>query len=294
MEFNFILPKNFKEQSISHLLAETWFIPRKQRHFLRMKRHILVNGEPVNDNYRVSASQQITLLFDHEDFPELDVPFGDAKQAEILYEDEHLVIANKPEQMKTHGNSKDELALQNHVAAALKQPVYVVHRLDQATSGLVLFAKNQFVLPLLGQLFEKNKIHRQYLALVKGHFPKEQFIINQPIGNDRHDKSRRIVAKGGQEAITHVEVLQRFPQSTLIRCLLDTGRTHQIRVHLTHLGHPIVGDVLYGGTRNNRLMLHAQELYFKHPFTDQHIKISVDSQTFSENLPDISAQKRPY
>ncbi|MCG6978453.1 RluA family pseudouridine synthase, partial [Lactococcus lactis] len=235
MEYNFILPENFIEQPVSDLLEKTWFIPRKQRHFLRMKKHCLVNNKLINENQLVHAGDKITLIFDNEDFSNLSLKFGSANLADILYEDEHLIVVNKPEGMKTHGNTADELALQNHVAAAINQEVFVVHRLDQATSGAVLFAKNQFVLPILGKMFEENKIHREYLALVKGHFPENQFTINRAIGQNRHDKNKRILSAKGQKAVTHVEIIKKFTDKTLVKCTLDTGRTHQIRVHLSSL-----------------------------------------------------------
>lgn len=260
MEFNFILPENFIPQVLSDLLEKTWLVPRKQRHFLRTKKHSLVNDQIIDENQLLHAGDKVTLIFDKEDFSNLSLKFGSASLADILYEDEHLIVVNKPEGMKTHGNTADEIALQNHVAAAINQNVFVVHRLDQATSGAVLFAKNQFVLPILGKMFEENKIHREYLALVAGHFLEETFTINQAIGQNRHEKNKRIISKHGQKAITHVQLIQNFTDKSLVKCILDTGRTHQIRVHLSSLGHPIIGDALYGQKSTSRLMLHAESI----------------------------------
>ena len=134
MEFNFILPENFIPQVLSDLLEKTWLVPRKQRHFLRMKKHALVNDQIIDENQLLHAGDKVTLIFDKEDFSNLSLKFGSASLADILYEDEHLIVVNKPEGMKTHGNTADEIALQNHVAAAINQNVFVVHRLDQATS----------------------------------------------------------------------------------------------------------------------------------------------------------------
>ena len=284
MEFNFILPDNFLEQSLSHLLEKTWFVPRKQRHFLRMKKHCLVNDKIVAESYLLHPGDKITLLFDQEDFSNLSLKFGNESLADILYEDEHLVIANKPEGMKTHGNEHNELALQNHVAAALQQEVFVVHRLDQATSGAVLFAKNQFVLPILGKMFEENKIHREYLALIKGQLPQNALTINKPIGQNRHDKTKRMVSKNGQEAITHVQLVENYFDKSLVKCTLDTGRTHQIRVHLSDLGHPIIGDSLYGQKTKERMMLHANKMIIPHPFENHILEISAASPSFSKFL----------
>lgn len=281
MEFNFILPENFEEQSVSHLLEKTWLIPRKQRYLIRSKKHFFINGTPGNDFDKVVKSDHITIIFDENDFTALAVKLGDPSKAVILYEDEHLVIVNKPEGMKTHGNTPDELALQNHVAAAIHQPVFVVHRLDEATSGAVLFAKNQFVLPILGRMFEKNEIHREYLALVKGNFSQKNMTLNLPLGRDRHDKRKQVVSKTGKVAITHVNVLSSFSKTSLVSCRLDTGRTHQIRVHLAYLSHPIIGDSLYGHSKNEtRLMLHAYKLILRHPFSNEKIEAKASSQTF--------------
>ena len=284
MEYNFILPENFIEQPVSDLLEKTWFIPRKQRHFLRMKKHCLVNNKLINENQLVHAGDKITLIFDNEDFSNLSLKFGSANLADILYEDEHLIVVNKPEGMKTHGNTADELALQNHVAAAINQEVFVVHRLDQATSGAVLFAKNQFVLPILGKMFEENKIHREYLALVKGHFPENHFTIDRAIGQNRHDKNKRILSAKGQKAVTHVEIIKKFTDKTLVKCTLDTGRTHQIRVHLSSLGHPIIGDTLYGQKSQERMMLHAGKIIIPHPFENKILESSAISTSFLDIL----------
>ena len=285
MEFNFILPENFKEQSVSHLLEQTWLVPRKQRHFLRIKKHFLVTDKAVSDDFILSAGDHVTVIFDAEDFPALSVKMGDAKKANILYEDEHLVIANKPEGMKTHGNTPDEIALQNHLAAACGQPVFVVHRLDEATSGAVLFAKNQFVLPILGRMFEQNEIHREYLALSKGHFNKPNLIIDKPIGRDRHDNRKQIVSNSGKKALTRLLVLKEYKNSSLVALLLDTGRTHQIRVHLSHLGHSIIGDPLYGSAKAEpRLMLHAHKIILQHPFTGGNLEVSANSVSFEQEL----------
>lgn len=292
MEYNFILPENFIEQSVSDLLEKTWFIPRKQRHFLRMKKHCLVNNKLINENQLVHAGDKITLIFDNEDFSNLSLKFGSANLADILYEDEHLIVVNKPEGMKTHGNTADELALQNHVAAAINQEVFVVHRLDQATSGAVLFAKNQFVLPILGKMFEENKIHREYLALVKGHFPENQFTIDRAIGQNRHDKNKRILSAKGQKAVTHVEIIKKFTDKTLVKCTLDTGRTHQIRVHLSSLNHPIIGDALYGQKSQERMMLHADKIIIPHPFENKILEISAISTSFLDILNKTKQNKK--
>lgn len=292
MEFTIILPENFKSESVKSLLEESWLVPRKQRHFLRTKKQLLVNGEKPLWTDEVEAGDRIDIRFEAEDFKELSVDFGDARLAQILYEDEHLVIANKPEGMKTHGNSPGEIAFQNHVAAAVGAPVHIVHRLDKETSGAVLLAKNQFVLPILGKMLEERQIHRTYLALIEGHFSEENLTIDAPIARDRHDKRKRLVAASGQQAITHVKSLENLGRASLVECRLDTGRTHQIRVHLSSRRHAIIGDPLYSKTSGEkRLMLHAKSLSLTQPFTAEKLEVLAPSQSFDERYNQEKADK---
>jgi len=289
MEFNFILPKNFKSQTIECLLEKTWLVPRKQRHFLRMKKNIWLNhNNQLTWKEQVRATDTINLIFDEEDFPtHHQLSAGNPHLVDVIYQDEHLIIVNKPEGMKTHPNNENEVTLQNHVATAIKQPVYVVHRLDKDTSGLVLFAKNHFVLPILNQMLSQKLIQRQYLALVENHFNQKNITINQPIARDRHDKTKRMTTSTGQSALTHIKVLEEKNSSqslSLVQCNLETGRTHQIRVHLSWSGHPIIGDPLYNShsSANQRLMLHAEKINFIHPFTNKEIHLSASSQSFTD------------
>ena len=204
------------------------------------------------------------LTFDEEDYPTKEILWGNPDLVKEVYQDQHLIVVNKPEGMKTHGNQPDEIALLNHVSAYVGQTCYVVHRLDMETSGLVLFAKNPFILPILNRLLEKKEI-----------------------GRDRHDRRKRVVdSKKGQYAETQVSRLKQFPNKTsLVRCKLKTGRTHQIRVHLSHHKHPIVGDPLYNSrSKTSRLMLHAFRLSLTHPLTLEKLSFTALSDTFEREL----------
>lgn len=172
---------------------------------------------------------------------------GQAEKVTCLYEDEHIIIVNKPEGMKTHGNDPTELALLNHVSAYTGQTCYVVHRLDKETSGAILFAKTPFILPILNRLLEKRDIHREYLALVHGSLDSPRVTYHHPIGRHRHDRRKRVVDPiNGKKAITEVTLVKNFHKTaSLLNCQLQTGRTHQIRVHLAHQGHVLFGDPLY-------------------------------------------------
>ena len=144
--------------TVKELLETKLLIPRKIRHFLRTKKHVLINGETINWQSPVKEGDRISLTFDTEDYPNKTIPMGDANLVKPLYEDSHLIVVNKPEGMKTHGNKPTEIALLNHVSAYCGQTCYVVHRLDMETSGAVLFAKNPFILPILNRLLEDKKI----------------------------------------------------------------------------------------------------------------------------------------
>ena len=273
--------------TVKQFLEEQLLIPRKIRHFLRTKKNILINQKQVHWNEMVKPGDICQLTFDEEDYPQKKILWGNPDLVQEIYQDQHLIIVNKPEGMKTHGNQPDEIALLNHVSAYVGQTCYVVHRLDMETSGLVLFAKNPFILPILNRLLEKKKIAREYWALVEGQVGSKELIFRDKIGRDRHDRRKRVVdAKNGQQAETHVSRLKQFPNKTsLVRCKLKTGRTHQIRVHLSHHRHPILGDPLYNTqSKTSRLMLHAFRLSFTHPLTLEKLSFTALSDTFEREL----------
>jgi len=277
MQYFFKLSKDFSTMTIRELLEKEWLIPRKVRHFLRIRKNVAVNGKVKKFHEEVHAKDTIALTFEESDYPETTVLLGDSHRINVLFEDEHLIIVNKPYGIKTHPNQPNEDdTLLNHIAAYLvskKQTPFVVHRLDKETSGAILFAKNPIVLPILGRMLERKEIYRTYQAVVKGEVKPESFTIDKKIGRDPHDlRKRKIDFQKGKRAITHVNVLRHNTQKSELEVRLDTGRTHQIRVHLSDYGHPLLGDPLYA-TKNkgNRLMLHAYRLNLKHPFTKEKI-----------------------
>ena len=287
MQFTFTLPESLPQMTVKQFLEEQLLIPRKIRHFLRIKKNILINHEEVHWNETVNPGDICQLTFDEEDYPTKEILWGNPDLVQEVYQDQHLIIVNKPEGMKTHGNQPNEIALLNHVSAYVGQTCYVVHRLDMETSGLVLFAKNPFILPILNRLLEKKEIAREYWAVVEGQVGSKELIFRDKIGRDRHDRRKRVVdPKKGQHAETQVSRLKQFPnQTTLVRCKLKTGRTHQIRVHLSHHKHPILGDPLYNSkSKTNRLMLHAFRLSFTHPLTLEQLSFTALSDTFETEL----------
>ena len=287
MKFTFVIPDSLPEMTVKVFLEEQLLIPRKIRHFLRIKKHILINQEEVHWHQTIKSGDECQLIFDLEDYPTKEIVWGNPNLVQEVYQDQHLIIVNKPEGMKTHGNQPEEIALLNHVSAYVGQTCYVVHRLDKETSGLVLFAKNPFILPILNRLLEKKEISREYWALVEGKIGAKELIYRDKIGRNRHDRRKRIVdSKNGQYAETHITRLKSFQNKTsLVRCRLKTGRTHQIRVHLSHHNHPISGDPLYNSSsKTSRLMLHAYKLSFTHPLTLKQLSFTALSDSFEREI----------
>lgn len=280
MEYTMILPADQSTTTLRELLENEWLVPRKVRHFLRTRKEVQVNDQPAMFHQTVSAGDKVTLVIEDTDYSYQPVLLGNAAQVNVCYEDAHLIVVNKPVGIKTHPNQPDEQdTLLNHVAAYLAptrtQP-YVVHRLDKETSGVVLFAKNPFVLPILGRMLEQKDIYRRYQAVVWGQINQDQTITTK-IGRDRHDRRKRVIdPRHGQTAVTHVTIDQKHAKTTTIYCVLDTGRTHQIRVHLASIGHPIVGDPLYQQQSAPRMMLHAHGIHLTHPFTKEHLIITAE------------------
>ncbi len=204
-------------------------------------------------------------------------------ELEVSYEDEFCLVVNKPPEMSVHPQeltgtgSLANLVTYYYMTTNQFCAIRHIHRLDQDTTGAVLYAKNEYAHILLDQAMREKHIKRSYVALVQGTVKPNEGTITQPIGRDRHHAYKRRVSSHGDAATTHYRVIERCRSASLVQLELDTGRTHQIRVHLSHIGHPIVGDSLYGGSTEymNRQALHAEQLKFQHPLTLEHISIHI-------------------
>lgn len=278
MNYTIQISEKTESMKLQTYLEEQLQLSKKGRHQLRMTNGVAVNDTPVNFHVTVKANDKLTLTLSEDDFPTPTIKLGNPDLVDVLFEDEHLIIVNKPLHVKTHPNedSEDDTLL-NHIAAYLapkEQVPFVVHRLDQETSGIILFAKTPLILPILDRLFEAKKIKRNYQAIINGSLAKPELIVNENIGRDRHDNRKRITTKkGGQTAITQFNTVQKDDKFSYLTCQLETGRTHQIRVHLASLSHPVVGDPLYHPQPNKseRMMLHSHEISFIHPFSGEHL-----------------------
>ena len=245
---------------------------------------VLLNGQPTDRSISVKSGDNVEIDLDFFARPR---PAPEDIPLDILFEDEHLLIVNKPAGMTVHPDASScsgtlVNAMLNHCRTADYMAMAeesdrpgIVHRLDKETSGAIIVAKSQKVQDALKLAFQEHKIHKWYLAIIRGAMQPPNGTINLPIGPSPVSWRRRAVLKtGGKEAITEYETLRIGRDSSLMKIRLHTGRTHQIRVHFSHLGHPILGDALYGGKADGipRQMLHSWHISFIHPITGERIK----------------------
>ncbi|WP_219837984.1 RluA family pseudouridine synthase [Paenibacillus sp. R14(2021)] len=199
----------------------------------------------------------------------------DTSRASVLYADDWCMVMNKPAGMPVHPaapgqrGTLDEHAARFSLQSKDPQPAKHIHRLDDDTAGPVLYARNELAQLRLDEAMRGKTIGRQYAAIVQGRIKPSSGIVHVPIGKDRHHRSRRRVSPEGDQAVTHYETIEVYQDASLVRLWLETGRTHQIRVHMSYLGHPLVGDTLYGGrdTRLTHQALRGEQLTFQHPWT---------------------------
>ncbi|MDG5473364.1 RluA family pseudouridine synthase [Jeotgalibacillus sp. ET6] len=279
--FSISVPAQTAGKTVEEALRSEWKFGKKQIHAWRMNKAIDLNGTLTEWRTVLSPGDLLTIRLEEEEKPSY---LPDPIDLSILYEDEHLLIANKPPHIDTHPNQPDASGtLANGVVHYLRQKgktgyAQPIHRLDRDTTGTIIFAKHAAVKPLLDHALEQRSIKRTYWAHVHGDVSHSNGTIDQPIGNDRHHNSRKRISPTGQKAITHFRKIQfnQNQQTSWLELQLDTGRTHQIRVHLSSIGHPLAGDTLYGGKKTIHFpfqALHAVKISFTHPFTAQNIVI---------------------
>ena len=248
---------------------------------------VLVNGKKVRASYVVRDGDVIRIT---DEVTTDNKIMGEDIPLDVVYEDEYLLVINKPSGMVVHpavGNHSGTLvnALISYTdkLSTINGDVRpgIVHRIDADTSGLLLVAKNDMVHNELAKQISEKTVKRKYVCLVHGIIDEDTATIDAPIGRDSHDRKKMAVTgENSKEAVTHIRVLERYNRATLIECVLETGRTHQIRVHMNYIGHPVVNDPVYRHKKMDDTefgqMLHAKEIGFYHPVTKEYMSFSVE------------------
>ncbi|KUO66718.1 MAG: RNA pseudouridine synthase [Gracilibacter sp. BRH_c7a] len=282
----------------------------KSRSFIQTliaEERVLVNGQPKKANYKVQEDDIVEINYPEP--KELNVE-AENLDLEIVYEDDDLLVVNKPQGMVVHpapgswsGTMVNALLYHCRSLSSINGVIRpgIVHRIDKDTSGLIIVAKNNTAHNNLALQIKEHTAHRRYRAIVHGVLSEPSGTIDAPIGRDPRDRKKMaVVFQHSKEAITHYYVLQRFVQFTELRAVLETGRTHQIRVHMAYLKHPVLGDPLYGPKNNpfniKGQILHAENLHFIHPTTGQEMEFHTEPpssyQEILNNLVEINNQHR--
>ena len=282
-----IVVKENSQMRIDKYLMNVQDISRSKIQKMIDEDYILVNDKSVKASYLVKENDVITVMDYEEDIDIVpqNIPL------DIVYEDEYLLVVNKPSGMVVHpapGNYKDTLvnALMYHCNNNLSSVngsirPGIVHRIDADTSGLLLVAKNDMVHNDLAKQISGKSVVRKYMCLVHGVISEDSATVDAPIGRDINNRKKMCVtADNSKEAITHIKVLERYNEATLVECVLETGRTHQIRVHMAYINHPVVNDPVYGynkvDDKDFGQMLHAMEIGFVHPMTHEFMDFKVE------------------
>ena len=256
---------------------------------------ILVNGKKQKPSYKPEVGDIITIEIPEPEEVELkpqDIPI------DIIYEDKDIIVVNKPKGMVVHpANGNPDGTLVNAILAKCKDSLSgiggeirpgIVHRLDKDTSGLLIIAKNDQAHINMSKQIQDRKVIKKYIALVKGVIGENTATIDMPIARSTKDRKKMAVDKNGKEAITHYKVVQRYDKYTLLEIKIDTGRTHQIRVHMAYIGHPVVGDLQYSNGKNEfgieGQMLHSKYLEFDHPITGKRLKLEAPLPEYFEQV----------
>lgn len=256
---------------------------------------ITVNGKIVKSNYKLKTNDEIVVILPEP--IELDVK-AENIDLNIVYEDSDVIVVNKPKNMVVHP------APGNYTGTLVNGLLYhckdlsgingvirpgIVHRIDKDTTGILVIAKNDEAHNSLAKQFKDHSIKREYYALVEGRFSKESGTVDKPLGRNKKDRLKMDIVEDGRRAVTHYEVLEQYDKGvSLIKCTLETGRTHQIRVHMASIGHPLVGDQTYGFKKQKFKIegqaLHAKTLGFIHPSTGEYIEFTSDLPEYFEEL----------
>ena len=276
-EFRHVVTSEDDGMEVRQITRQYFDFSARLRNRIKREKLTMKNGAPAEGWHKVSEGDviSITLPDEHSNFPPEDIPI------DIVFEDDDLLVLNKQPGIVVHPTKGHPAgtcanALANYMEKTGRVfKIRFVNRLDRDTSGLLLVAKNAYCQNHITDQMRKGQIHKRYIAIVNGGITSERGTIDLPIGRPDPEDIKRGVIASGAPSVTHYEVLEHLNGHTLVELLLETGRTHQIRVHMSHIGHPVTGDTLYGGEEPliiDRQALHAARLSLIHPITKEPVE----------------------
>lgn len=292
----YIVEKNDENKRLDAYVSQINIkITRTAAQRLIEENHILVNSKQQKVSYKVKMGDIITI---EQPTPKEIELKAENIPIDIIYEDDNIIVVNKPKGMVVHpANGNPNGTLVNAIMAICKDSLSgiggeirpgIVHRLDKDTSGLLIIAKNDEAHVDMSEQIKNHEVKKTYIALVRGVIKENEATIDMPIGRSQSDRKKMAVNKNGKNAVTHIKVLKRYEKYTLLEINIETGRTHQIRVHLSHIGYPIVGDYTYSNGKNEfgviGQCLHAKRLEFKHPITQKEMKLEAPLPEYFEEI----------
>ncbi len=277
--------QNNKYKNVKEILTSYFEISNRLLVKLKKNQRIFLNNNLVYVTHEVSENDILKVDIDFDEESDNIIPTK--MNLEIIYEDDYMLIINKPSNLAIHPSILHyENSLSNGIAyyfkeKDIKRKIRPVNRLDKDTSGIVIFAKNEYIQECLIRQMKNNTFKKKYLAILEGHLENDIGTINAPIDRKENSIIERTISENGFPSITHYKVLKRFcindKKLSLVEFTLETGRTHQIRVHSKHINHPLLGDSLYGNTSTliSRQALHAYKISFIHPITKENLNLEI-------------------
>ena len=279
MKLEYKIKENDKYINIKQILKEKFHISDRLIIKLKKNNHLYLNNNTISINEKFMPNDLLTIDLDFEEESENIV--STKMDLDILYEDEAFLIINKSPNIPVHPSILHfENSLSNGVkyyfeTNNIKRKIRPVNRLDKNTSGIVIFAKNEYIQECLSKQMQLGLFNKEYIAILEGNLENDSGTINAPIARKENSIIEREVSEKGATSITHYKLIKNYDNYCLVNFILETGRTHQIRVHSMHIGHPILGDSLYGNSSEliNRQALHAYKVNFIHPIINKKIEI---------------------
>lgn len=290
MNLSYQIDKDEHYDNVLHVLKEQFFLSDRLITKLKKANKIYLNSLPTYTKKSVTVGDTVSVLIDFEEdnsnIVASNIPLN------IIYEDDYLLVINKPANIAIHPSILHfDNSLSNGVKfyfdkLGLKKKIRIVNRLDRNTSGIVVFAKNEYIQECLIKQMKTKELKKEYLAIAKGILKSKSDTLNFPIARKEGSIIERTVSSDGDSAITHYDVVKEFNNLSLVHIVLETGRTHQIRVHFSHIGHPILGDTLYGSPSKliNRQALHSYKLTFIHPVTKKVVSLEAPLPNDIKNI----------